>query len=69
LRRICVGEIIIFGKEDLILECAQHVVRKKHVEKEGKATCRRKRNMVHKKTILIVIWLGFLIRILIAISL
>jgi hypothetical protein len=35
------------------------VARKKHVDKEGKATCRRKRNMVLRKTSLTVIGLGF----------
>jgi hypothetical protein len=37
-RRIFFGERPIFGKEDLILEHVQQVARKKHAEKEGKAS-------------------------------
>jgi hypothetical protein len=50
----------IFGKEDLILEHAQQVERKKYAKKEGKTTCRGKRNMAHRKKILTMIGLGFL---------
>jgi hypothetical protein len=67
-RRICFGERPIFGKEDLILECKQQVARKKHAEKEGKATCKRKSNVACRKTSLTMIGLGFLIRIVMAIS-
>jgi hypothetical protein len=59
----------IFGKEDLILEHAQQVERKKHAEKEGKATCKRKSNVARRQTSLTMIGLGFLIRIVMAISL
>jgi hypothetical protein len=39
------------------------VARKKHEEKEGKATCRRKINMAHRKASLTMIGLGFLTRL------
>jgi hypothetical protein len=58
-RNIDFWERPIFGKEELILEHAQQVERKKHVENEGKATCRRKINMAHMKTRLTMIGLGF----------
>jgi hypothetical protein len=48
---ICFGERPIFGKEDLILKHEQQVARKQHAEKEGKTTCRKRRenNMQKKK--------------------
>jgi hypothetical protein len=52
------------GKEDLMLECKQQVARKKHAEKEGKTTCKRKSNVARRQEILTMIGLGFLIRIL-----
>jgi hypothetical protein len=63
------GERLIFGKEDLILECVQHVERKKHEEKEGKIACRRKSNVARKQAILTMIGSGFFIRIIMAIRL
>jgi hypothetical protein len=45
------------------------VARKKHAEKEGKATCKRKRNVAQRKKRLIVIGLGFLTNILMVIIL
>jgi hypothetical protein len=43
--------------------------RKKHAEKEGKATCKRKINVAHRQEILTMIGLGFFIRIVTIISL
>jgi hypothetical protein len=45
------------------------VERKQHAKKEGKATCKRKNNVARRWTSLIVIGLGFFIRIVMAISL
>jgi hypothetical protein len=59
----------IVGKEYLILEHVQQVTRKKDAEKEGKATCKRKRNVVSRTEILTMIGLGFFIRIITAIIL
>jgi hypothetical protein len=58
-----------FGNEDLILERAQQMARKKHAEKEGKVTCKRKTSMARRKTIPTIIGLRFLIRIVMTISL
>jgi len=67
--RIRFEERYIFGKEDLILGHAQELARNQHAGKEGKTTCRRKRNVACNKTSLTKIGLWFLIRIVMAISL
>jgi hypothetical protein len=38
-----------FGKEYLILEHMQLKERKKHIEKEGKVACKRKRNVARRQ--------------------
>jgi hypothetical protein len=53
----------------LILEHVQQVARKQHAEKEGKAACKRKIHVARRKESLTMIGLGFLIRIVTAISL
>jgi len=45
------------------------MTRKKHVEKEGKSACKRKRNVARRQTRLTIIGLGFFIRIVIDIIL
>jgi hypothetical protein len=45
------------------------VERKQHAKKEGKATCKRKIHVARRKESLTMIGLGFLIRIVMAISL
>jgi len=45
------------------------LARKKHAEKEGKVACNRKSHIARRKEILTIIGLGFLIRIVRAISL
>jgi hypothetical protein len=50
------------------LEHAQQVERNKHAEKEEKTTCKRKNNVARRHASLTMIGLGFLIRIVVAIS-
>jgi hypothetical protein len=49
-RKIFFGNMPNFGEKDLLLYLSQQVVGKKHVEKEGKETCRRKINVTRMKT-------------------
>ena len=51
------------------MEHGQHVARKQNAEKEGKAACRRKINVERRQTSLTMIGLGFLIRVVMDISL
>jgi hypothetical protein len=67
--RSCFGNMPNFGEKDLFLEHVQQVVEKKHANKEGKSTCRRKSNVTCMQTCLTMIGLGFLTNIVTSISL
>jgi hypothetical protein len=60
---------LTIGKKDLMLEHKQHVARKQHAEKEGKASHKRKNNVARRKASLTMIGLVFFIRFVIVISL